>query len=76
MGCNGGLMDNAFKYVIANGITTESAYPYTATDGKCKSKITSAFQISKYTDVDASVDALQSAIAQQPVSIGVDAETW
>ena len=27
-GCSGGLMDNAFKFVMANGIAAEAAYPY------------------------------------------------
>jgi len=35
-GCDGGLMDNAFKYVASQGIELESTYPYTAVDGTCK----------------------------------------
>lgn len=77
-GCNGGLMDNAFKYYLGKGkgAATEASYPYTAKDGSCKT-FTPAVTITKFTDVKAnSEDDLQTAVTQQPVSVAVDARKW
>ena len=75
-GCNGGLMDYAFQYIIDNdGITTEAAYPYTATDGTCNKKVKAAATIASFVDVVTNSDqALMTAIVQQPVSVAVEAD--
>jgi cathepsin L len=76
-GCNGGLMDNAFKYIIANsGIDTEASYPYTARDGTCRfSAANVGAKISSYRDVArGSESALQSAVGTVgPISVAIDA---
>jgi C1A family cysteine protease len=75
-GCNGGLMDDAFEYIIGNGgICSESAYPYTATDGTCKTSCQKVSKISSYVDVTSNdEDALAAAVAQQPVSVAIEAD--
>jgi cathepsin L len=80
LGCNGGLMDSAFKYVIDNGgIDTEASYPYTATSsrfGGCyyNAKNKGAY-INGYLDVTSqSESALQNAVTYRgPVSVAIDA---
>jgi len=75
-GCNGGLMDYAFQYIIDNdGITTEAAYPYKAVDGTCNKKVSSAATLASFVDVVTNSDqALMTAIVQQPVSVAVEAD--
>jgi KDEL-tailed cysteine endopeptidase len=75
-GCNGGIMDNAFQYIIKNGgLCTEASYGYNGvTDSSC-SKCTEAAKISSFVDVTPkSTQALMAAVAQQPVSVAVEAD--
>jgi len=77
-GCNGGLMDNAFKYVeAAGGLCSESEYAYTGRNGQCKSSScgTAYDAISSYSDVTAdSMASLEAAVAEGPVSIAIEAD--
>jgi C1A family cysteine protease len=74
-GCNGGLMDYAFQYIIKNkGLGSEVAYPYTASDGTCKT-VPSVVTLSGFKDVPVNSEtALMTAVAQQPVSVAVEAD--
>ncbi|KAH9695417.1 cysteine proteinase RD21A [Citrus sinensis] len=76
-GCNGGLMDYAFKFIIKNGgIDTEEDYPYKATDGSCdpNRKNAHVVTIDGYEDVPQNDEkSLQKAVASQPVSVAIEA---
>lgn len=38
-GCNGGLMDNAFEFIVSNnGLHKEDDYPYLMEEGRCEAK--------------------------------------
>jgi len=75
-GCSGGLMDDAFRYIIANnGIDKEDNYPYQAVQGSCRfqSAWTGA-SIKSFSDVQSGNEgALTNTINQQPVSVAIDA---
>ncbi len=78
MGCNGGMMDQAFEYIIRNGgICTEASYPYISGGGAnetCRACEPVA-HLSGYIDVQPNNEtALMAAVAQQPVSVAVEAD--
>jgi len=77
-GCSGGLMDNAFAYIIKQGgICTEASYPYTAFQGACKqATCTKGGKVSSFVDVPVGNEAaLGEALAKGPVSIAIEADT-
>jgi len=80
-GCNGGLMDDGFKYLEAKGDSSESSYAYTGKTGTCDSSKQSAADgikagaVGSYHDVTTENEAqMEAAVAQQPVSVAIEAD--
>jgi len=79
--CEGGLMDDAFQFVIDNkGICSEADYPYKAKDEKCQKTCTPVTTIKSFVDVDfnekkpTDETALMAAVQLGPVSIAIEAD--
>nr|BAJ85145.1 predicted protein [Hordeum vulgare subsp. vulgare] len=76
-GCNGGLMDYAFEFIINNGgIDSEEDYPYKERDNRCDAnkKNAKVVTIDGYEDVPVNSEkSLQKAVANQPISVAIEA---
>lgn len=78
MGCNGGLMDNAFEYIKhQDGIDSEESYPYEMRDDKpCRYHLEDrAGDDVGYSDIPSGSERhLKSAVANVgPVAVAIDA---
>ena len=75
-GCSSGTPANAFAYITANGIASETTYPYEAKENRCNktlaAKIAAKTVGSKAVTANSAV-ALRTAVAIQPVAVAVDA---
>uniref|UniRef100_A0A0D9YS41 Uncharacterized protein n=1 Tax=Oryza glumipatula TaxID=40148 RepID=A0A0D9YS41_9ORYZ len=75
-GCNGGLMTNAFSYLLkSGGLESEKDYPYTGRDGTCKfdkSKIVTSVQNFSVVSVDEDQIAA-NLVKHGPLAIGINA---
>lgn len=76
-GCNGGLMEAALEFIKQKGgLTSEENYPYKAEGGTCAATKTNypVVSIDGHENVPANdEDALLKAVANQPISVGIDA---
>jgi len=78
-GCEGGLMANAFMYVIGNGgIDTEDSYPYEGIDSTCNFTTKNiGAKMSNYTMIAQDEDQIAAYLVKNgPVSIAADAALW
>lgn len=79
-GCQGGAMDSAFAYLQDHNSYTEDSYPYVHAAGVCihnSSFVTGIPKGSVIGSFDVPADdekALMEAIAQQPVSVAIEAD--
>jgi len=80
LGCDGGEMDNAFKYVEkTGGLCTEAEYPYQGVDGMCKAQSCGMMYdaIKNYTDVTPRDEqALEEAAVTGCVSVAIEANQF
>jgi cathepsin L len=76
MGCLGGMMDRAFKYAESHSIESEEDYPYKgwAIEMCYSDESKGQVKVTDFTDVTPNDSAaLLAAIAQQPVSVAIQA---
>jgi len=75
-GCDGGLPQDAFTYVIENqGITSEADYPYTASDGTCESPLPpSVVSISNFKNIQNSDSMMQVQLTSGPLTVSIEAD--
>jgi len=85
MGCNGGSMGAAFSYVEKSGLCLEESYAYEAATKSCRaSQCSDGIPKGGVTGwkglapigrvIPASLKTMMSAVAQQPVSVAIEAD--
>lgn len=73
MGCDGGLMDHAFQWIEQHGICSENEYTYKGKEAVCR-ECKQVVKVTGFQDVQPNNEgALKTAVAQQPVSVAVQA---
>jgi len=80
-GCNGGLMDDGFKFIEAEGLDLESSYQYQHVTGSCNNVRRDLHDginpgvVTSFKDVAAnSQTQLMAAVAEGPVSVAIEAD--
>ena len=75
-GCNGGEMEDAFKYVSENMLCKDNDIPYKAEDNKC-SGCNDGITIDHCVEVPSGNEtALKMAVSRGPVSVAIEADTY
>lgn len=75
-GCDGGWYDEAFKYVIKNGLAANTTYPYAPLRATCPAKLpAAASKLASYKGLPANDEAsMLAALANGPIAVAVTAD--
>jgi len=68
-------MDQAFNYAVDHSMDTEASYPNLGYNSQCKASEKGPVRLSGHADVPVNdPNALLAAVAQQPVSVAIEAD--
>uniref|UniRef100_A0A383W0W1 LysM domain-containing protein n=1 Tax=Tetradesmus obliquus TaxID=3088 RepID=A0A383W0W1_TETOB len=75
-GCNGGNFPAAFDYIIQNGLTTSTNYPYVAQQSMCPAQLPEIVsRLSSYTQLPVNDEAaMYEALKTGPIVVGITAD--
>jgi len=83
-GCDGGMFEPSFDYIISNGLTWEDNYPYRARESSCNYDGNPAVEVSSVnycsnysgnSNAKCSPSKVQQLLEKGPLSVGIDGGT-
>lgn len=75
-GCSGGTLGASLLYIKAEGVVSDSAYPYLGKEGSCEIPSSDLYSVKTWSQLQyTNEDTIKEMVSSRPVSVGI-ASSW